>query len=107
MTALPFAVLGVFVGFMVHSETAYPVITVLMFVLGYFGGLFTPVSSMPGFLQTAARILPSYHQSSLALALLDGQSLSARHWLVLAAYGAAPGVIIIWRHRVEESRGLA
>jgi len=24
VTALPFAVLGVFVGFMVHAETAYP-----------------------------------------------------------------------------------
>jgi ABC-2 type transport system permease protein len=107
VTALPFAILGVFVGFMVHPETAYPVITVLMFVLGYFGGLFTPVSQMPSFLQTAARILPSFHHSSLALALLDGHTLSGLHWLVLAAYAAGLALIIVWRHRVEESRGLA
>ena len=34
VTALPFAILGVFVGFMVNAETAYPVVTALMFVLG-------------------------------------------------------------------------
>ena len=107
VTALPFAVLGVFVGFMVHPETAYPVITVLMFVLGYFGGLFTPVSHMPPFLQTAAQILPSFYHASLGLALIDGHGLVAWHWLVLASYAAALGVIIVWRHRVEESRGLA
>jgi len=107
VTALPFAVLGVFVGFMVHPETAYPVITVLMFVLGYFGGLFTPVTRMPHFLQTAAQVLPSFHHASLGLALVNGQGFTPEHWLVLGGYAAALGVIIIWRHRVEESRGLA
>ena len=55
VTALPFAILGIFVGFMVNAETAYPVVTALMFVLGYFGGLFNPVSHMPHVLQTTAR----------------------------------------------------
>ena len=106
-TAAPFAVLGVFVGFMVHAETAYPVVTVLMFVLGYFGGLFTPVSHMPQALQTTARILPSFHHASLGLALLSGRTLGADHWLVLAGYAVVLGLVILWRHRVEESRGLA
>src|ERR1039458_1771135 len=106
-TALPFVVLGVFVGFMVNAETAYPVITMLMFVLGYFGGLFTPVDHMPHALQTMAQVLPSFHHVSLGLALLDGRAPSPAHWLVLAGYAAALGGIVIWRHRVEESRGLA
>lgn len=107
VTALPFVVLGIFIGFMVHAETAFPVVTGLMFLLGYFGGLFNPVSSMPSALQTAARILPSFHHAALGLALLDGRSLSAEHWLVLAAYTAALGLAIIGKHRMEESRGLA
>ena len=50
-TSLPFAVLGVFIGFLVAPEAAFPVVTGLMFILGYFGGLFTPVDQMPGSLQ--------------------------------------------------------
>src|SRR5665213_3954982 len=82
VTAIPFAVLGVFVGFMVNAETAYPVVTALMFVLGYFGGLFNPVSHMPHALQTAARVLPSFHQTSIGLALLDGRGLGIEDALV-------------------------
>ena len=67
-TSLPFAVLGVFIGFLVAPEAAFPVVTGLMFVLGYFGGLFTPVDQMPGSLQFIAHLIPSYHQVSLAIA---------------------------------------
>ena len=74
LTALPFAVLGVFIGFMVNAETAFPVVTALMFVLGYFGGLFNPVGGMPSALRDAAhRLLPSFHHAAIGLSVVDGQ----------------------------------
>jgi len=106
-TALPLALLGVLVGFIATPETAFPVVTALMFVLGYFGGLFNPVSSMPSALQTAARILPNYHHASLGLALLSGRATSAQDWLVLVIYAAAVTLAIAVKHRIEESKGLA
>jgi ABC-2 type transport system permease protein len=106
-TSLPFAVLGVFIGFLVTTEAAFPVVTGLMFVLGYFGGLFTPVDQMPGALQFVAHLMPSYHQVSLAIASLDGHTLVLTHWLVLAGCVAVLGLAIVWKHRVEEARGLA
>jgi ABC-2 type transport system permease protein len=106
-TSLPFAVLGVFIGFVVTTEAAFPVVTGLMFVLGYFGGLFNPVDEMPGSLQFIAHLMPNYHQLSLALATLDGNTLTLSHWLVLTAYVAIFGLAIAWKHRVEEARGLA
>ena len=106
-TALPFAVLGVLIGFSVTAETAFPVVTALMFVLGYFGGLFNPVAGMPPVLRGAAHVLPSFHHAALGLDLVDGRSPGAEHWLVLAAYVAVLGGAVIWRHRVEESKGLA
>lgn len=106
-TSLPFAVLGVFIGFMVTTEAAFPVVTGLMFVIGYFGGLFSPVDRMPGSLQFIAHLMPSYHHDALALAALDGHTLALSHWLILAGYVAVLGLAIVWKHRAEEARGLA
>jgi ABC-2 type transport system permease protein len=106
-TSLPFAVLGVFIGFLVSPEAAFPVVTGLMFVLGYFGGLFTPVDQMPGSLQFVAHLMPSYHQVSLAIASVDGRTLALSHWLVLAGCLVVLGLAIAWKHRVEEARGIA
>ena len=91
-TSLPFAVLGVFIGFVIAPEAAFPVVTGLMFVLGYFGGLFNPVDQMPGSLQFVAHLMPNYHQVSLALASLDGESLALSHWLVLGRLGGGPWI---------------
>jgi len=107
ITALPFAVLGVFIGFVVTTEAAFPVVTGLMFILSYFGGLFTPVDRMPGALQVTARLLPSFHSNALGLALLSAQSFSVEHWMVLGGYVLVLGFGIVWKHRLEESRGIA
>ncbi|HVC69174.1 MAG TPA: ABC transporter permease [Acidimicrobiales bacterium] len=107
VATIPFALLGIFVGFMVHAETAYPVVTALMFILGYFGGLFSPVSHMPHALQTAARLLPSFHQTSMGLALLDGRGFGVQDILVLTAYAVVLGIFILGKHKLEEARGLA
>jgi ABC-2 type transport system permease protein len=107
ITALPFAVLGVLIGFLVHTETAFPVITALMFVLGYFGGLFKPVSTLPTALREAAQALPSYHNSFLGVTVIDGHGVGAAHWLVLVGYAAVLASAVIVRHRHEENRGLA
>jgi len=106
-SSLPFAVLGVFIGFLVSAEAAFPVVTGLMFVLGYFGGLFTPVDRMPGALQFVAHLLPSYHNDALGLAALDGHTLAFSHWAVLIGYAAVLGLAIAWKHRAQESRGIA
>lgn len=107
VTALPLAILGVLVGFLVHQETAYPVVTALMFILGYFGGLFNPLSSMSSPLRTAARALPSFHHASLGLALIDGRGFGIQDALVLAAYSVALGLAVMVKHRLDEARGLA
>lgn len=107
LTALPFAALGVLVGFAVNTEAVFPVVTGLMFVLGYFGGLFTPVSHMPHALQVLARMLPNFHHLSLGLEVLGGHTLGASHWLVLGAYTVVLAGAVAWKHRVEEARGVA
>ena len=103
VTALPLAILGVLVGFLVHQETAYPVVTALMFVVGYFGGLFNPVSTMPAALRAVARILPSYHAQSLGLSVLDGRGPAPSDVLVLAGYAVVLGAAVVVHKRWRPS----
>ena len=107
LTALPFAALGVLVGFAVSTEAVFPVVTGLMFVLGYFGGLFTPVNHMPNALQVLAHTLPNFHHLALGLELLSGHTLGASHWLVLGGYTVVLTGAVVWKHRLEEARGAA
>ncbi len=106
-SAVPFAALGVLVGFVASSETAYPLVTALMFLLSFFGGLFTPVAELPVVLRHVASFLPSYHDASLGWAVVAGRAPSLGDAGVLLGYGVLLGLAVTWRHRVEESRAFA
>lgn len=107
VSSVPFATLGVLVGFTVNAETAFATVTGLLFVLGYFGGLFNPVSSMPAVLRSAATVLPNYHHDQLGLALLQHKTLSLDHWAVLVAYTVVIALAVMIRHHREEVKGAA
>ncbi|HXQ62288.1 MAG TPA: ABC transporter permease [Acidimicrobiales bacterium] len=107
VSALPFAALGVLVGFVASGETAYPLVTALMFLLSFFGGLFTPVTDLPTVLRHVAAYLPSYHDASLGWAVVAGRAPGADHAGVLLGYAVLLGLAVTWRHRVEESRAFA
>ena len=106
-SALPFAALGVLVGFVASSETAYPLVTALMFLLSFFGGLFTPVADLPVVLRHVASFLPSYHDASLGWAVVAGRAPGLGDAGILLGYAALLGLAVTWRHRVEESRAFA
>ncbi|MGH9016221.1 MAG: ABC transporter permease [Acidimicrobiales bacterium] len=106
-SALPFAALGVFVGFVASSETAYPVVTALMFLLSFFGGLFTPVRDLPSALRHVAAFLPSYHDASLGWSVVAGHGIAPLDAAVLLLYVVLLSLAVTWRHRVEESRAFA
>jgi ABC-2 type transport system permease protein len=106
-SAVPFAALGVLVGFVASSETAYPLVTALMFLLSFFGGLFTPVTDLPTALRHVASFLPSFHDASLGWAVVAGRGPGLTHGAVLLGYAVLLGLAVTWRHRVEESRAFA
>jgi ABC-2 type transport system permease protein len=107
VSSLPFASLGVLVGFVASSETAYPLVTALMFLLSFFGGLFNPVRSLPVVLRHVAVLLPTYHHAALGWAVVAGRAPDLVDVGVLLLYAVVLGLAVTWRHRVEESRALA
>ena len=79
-----------------------------MFLLSFFGGLFTPVADLPVVLRHVAAFLPSYHDAVPRVG--GGGRTGPRAWATPASSSATPpllGLAVTWRHRVEESRAFA
>ena len=103
-SALPFAVLGVLVGFVASSETAYPLVTALMFLLSFFGAcspraLPSPCpASVAAFLPSSTTPLSVGGGGRPAPGLADAAILLAT---------PSPRLAVTSRHRAEESRAFA
>ena len=106
-TSLPFAVLGVFIGFLVATEANVPGRHECHVPCWVLRSLFTPVDQMPGSLQfdyiPHAELLPGLARPYFS----RRTTLALSHWLVLAGCVAVLGLAIVWKHRVEEARELA
>jgi ABC-2 type transport system permease protein len=82
--SVPFALLGLAVGFLASPNAAAAVLNAIMLPMAVFGGLWMPLGIMPPFIQGLAHYLPTYHLAQLALTPLTGGP-AAVHALVLAA----------------------
>jgi ABC-2 type transport system permease protein len=70
--SLPFALLGLAVGFVASSNAAAAILNAVLFPLAIASGLWFPLEILPGFVQSLAPFLPTYHLAQLALAQLTG-----------------------------------
>lgn len=99
-----FTTLGLFVGYLMPSENAAQVTSLVVVLLSFLGGLFYPLSSMPDFMQSIARFTPVYGIGELARAPLTGESFdilwlaNAIVWLVVFVAGTT------WAFRRDTKR---
>ncbi|MFK8013853.1 MAG: ABC transporter permease [Gammaproteobacteria bacterium] len=69
--AVPFALIGLTLGFSLNANGAIAVTNVIFLALAALGGLWIPMVVMPPTMQTFAQFLPSYHMAELALAVAN------------------------------------
>jgi ABC-2 type transport system permease protein len=101
---LPFAALGVAIGYAFDESSAQMVFTISFVGLAILGGLWTPISQFPDSLATIGRMLPSYHFANLGWSAVAGRAPDPSDVLALVAYGAVFTGIVAWRFRVSELR---
>lgn len=101
---LPFAALGVAIGYVFDESTAQLVFTISFVGLAILGGLWTPISTFPDAVATIGRMLPSFHFANLGWSALAGRAPDLGDVLALAAYGLVFTGIVAWRYRVGELR---
>jgi ABC-type multidrug transport system ATPase subunit/ABC-type multidrug transport system permease subunit len=103
---LPFVALGIVIGSLTNSTTAYALTTALYFALAALGGLWVPPAQFPSALQHIAATLPSYNLADLGWRVTGGSAPSLRAGLILAGWTAGLTVLALaaGTHRPRRSR---
>jgi ABC-2 type transport system ATP-binding protein len=90
---LPFVILGIAIGTLTDSATAYGVTLGLYIALAALGGLWVPSSTFPPVLLHVAQTLPSYNQAELGWRIAANAAPTQTSVLVLAAWTVGLAVI--------------
>jgi ABC-2 type transport system permease protein len=105
--SIPFAALGLLIGYVLDVESAQGGMVLSYFALAIFGGLFTPLPMLPEGIATIGRVLPSSHFASLGRSVVAGRLPDPVDVLVLAAWAVALGALAAWRYVADERSGRA
>ena len=84
---IPFALLGLAIGYGLSPQVAQPVSFLSFFALSVLGGLLVPVTAFPVLLQKLANALPTYRYAELGWRAADGVWPGAGGVAVLAGWG--------------------
>jgi ABC-2 type transport system permease protein len=102
--SLLFAAFGLFMGFLLPADSIMQVLGLIMSLFAFVGGLFIPISLLPGGVQAVAKWSPEYGLNQLVHAPLLGGGVqwtwvvNVLAWLAIFAGGA------IWRFGKDTAR---
>jgi ABC-2 type transport system permease protein len=105
--AIPFAALGLLLGYVLDVESAQGGMVLALFSLAILGGLFAPLDAFPPALATIGRMLPSSHLASLGRAALSGRTPDVVDVLVIAGWAVGIAAVAVWRYVADERAGRA
>lgn len=106
LAAIPFALIGLFIGQIGTPESMQPIMSITMMTMSMLGGIFIPLDGMPDWLSNIANILPSYWLGQVGRGAVTA-SLSVdlgKTVLVLAAWTLVVGLAVIRRYRRDSAR---
>ncbi len=101
-----FLMVGLLISMIADSyEAAAPVTAAIGLPLTFLGNIFFPVSSLPGFLEKVANILPiTYMADALRILFLRQDNIMDiwKDLLILLAWFIAILVLVLWKFRLKE-----
>jgi ABC-2 type transport system permease protein len=101
---VPFAFLGIALGYWAPPKAALPLANLLYLLLAYAGGLWTRPSGLPDWVRGVSRFLPTRALSDgLVTAVLAG-SVDWRAWAALAAFSIVFAALAVAGYRRDEGR---
>ncbi|MEV8513757.1 ABC transporter permease [Dactylosporangium sp. NPDC051484] len=104
LSSLPFAALGVVIGYLAKPDSVQQVSALINLTLAAFGGLWVPVNLMPATLRFIAKLTPSYWTGQVARSPLDHGHVDGQAIAVLAGWTLVLALIALRRFRVDTAR---
>jgi ABC-2 type transport system permease protein len=104
LSAVPFTLMGLAIGYSLPAKAAIVVAQVLFFPLAFGGGLMTAPGEAPGFVETIAPYLPTGAAARLMWAAVGGFPLEATSIVALIAWTTALAGVAVWAYRRDEGR---
>lgn len=97
--SIPFALVGLAVGFVLAPNLAQPASFLVSFSLAFAGGIFIPVDSMPHTMQQIVRWTPSYRFNQNGVDILQQNHQSAMGWAIIAGWAIVFGALAALAYR--------
>lgn len=101
---LPFAALGLVVGYLARPDSVQQLSGLLYMLLAAFGGIWVPVEQMPSLMHTIAEWTPAYWVGQLARSPLFHTGMSLRAVEMILAWTVVFGGIALVRFRRDTAR---
>jgi len=104
VASLPFALLGICVGYSMSMKAAIAVIQVTFFALAFGGGLFLPPILFPDWLNAISQFLPSRMARDFVIWAVEGGDLAPLTWIGLLVWVLGLLALALVLFRRDEGR---
>ena len=104
VASLPFALLGICIGYAMSMKAAIAVIQVTFFALAFGGGLFLPPALFPDWLNAISQFLPSRMARDFVIWAVEGGDLAPLTWIGLLVWVFGLLAIALVLFRRDEGR---
>jgi ABC-2 type transport system permease protein len=104
IASVPFALLGLAVGYWLDAESAQAGTAVIMLGTSVLGGLWYPLTNFPRALQLFGEALPTYRLAALARSALEGAAPGGVDIGVMVAWTVTFGACFAWLYRRDTDR---
>ncbi len=101
---IPFAFLGIALGYWAPAKAALPLANLLYLVLAYAGGLWTRPSALPDAVRQVSRFLPTRALSDGLVTAVVGGRIDWGAWTALAFFSALFAALAVAGYRRDEGR---
>jgi ABC-2 type transport system permease protein len=102
--AVPFALLGIALGYWASPRSALPTANVLYLVLAFLGALWTTPQHLPGSVTSLSPLVPTRQFGNVLWGATSGHLWRPRDWLLLLGWTAVFAGLAAWGYRRDEGR---